>query len=68
MNKYLEIIKTNLMNLEGYTPLCGNGNCQKRTSFNGAQFICACGWSTLLDKEFVSKYIQKWKKWNVKEH
>ncbi len=66
-----DIVRKNLMSIEGYTPYCGNplplmfgGGCRSpRTEFNGSQFFCGyCGWESQFEKEFIDRYKQKWNK------
>jgi hypothetical protein len=57
------IVRQNLMTVKGYTPYCGNDAClfrAPRTTFDGSQFICGCGWVSQLPKEFIIRYKTKW--------
>lgn len=61
----MSIVRENLMTVEGYSPYCGNERCalnMPRTSWNGAQFECKCGWVSKFPDDFVAKYKAKWKK------
>jgi len=57
------IVRDNLINVEGYSPYCGNHECVKtpRTVFYGRQFRCeSCGWVSEFPSDFIEKYIKKW--------
>jgi hypothetical protein len=57
------IVRKNLMNEEGYTPYCGKINCSHnmpRTTFNGSQFKCSCGWVSEFPLDFIIEYKKKW--------
>lgn len=57
------LIRTNLMNRQGYTPYCGKHDCifgMPRTEFKNDQFHCMCGWVSQLEPEFIAEYKQKW--------
>ena len=65
----ISIVRKNLMNIEGYTPYCGNmisrnepGGCDNpRTLFNGEQFRCPkCKWESTFPREFIEGYKLKW--------
>lgn len=59
------IVRANLLEKPGYTPYCGKKSCkykEPRTTFNGTQFICDCGWVSQFPKEFISLYKKKWDK------
>lgn len=61
--KDMNLIKTNLMNRQGYTPYCGKDNCfmgMPRTEFKNDQFHCICGWVSQFDSKFIAEYKQKW--------
>jgi predicted RNA-binding Zn-ribbon protein involved in translation (DUF1610 family) len=67
----LSIVRTNLMNQQGYSPYCGNniardaiGGCNNpRTKFNGQQFVCPnCGYVTEFPSDFIARYKAKWNK------
>lgn len=52
------------MNKPGYTPYCGNENCEDmpRTWFWKGQFVCpVCGWRSSFEEEFINKWKEKWK-------
>lgn len=56
----MSIIRENLMTQPGYTPYCGAmGDCEyrmPRTSFDGEQFVCRCGWRSGFDAKFIEQY------------
>jgi hypothetical protein len=55
----MSIVRDNLETRKGYTPYCGSDCCRKgwpRTSFDGSQFCCKCGWRSQIDKETIEKY------------
>lgn len=59
----LTIVRHNLMTKEGYTPYCGSDHCTlrwPRTTFNGNQFTCSCGWTSQFDSIFIQEYKLKW--------
>lgn len=59
----MSIIRDNLMNREGYSPYCGNMDCTRgwpRTTFDGYQFNCGCGWRSDFERGFILQYKQKW--------
>lgn len=59
----MSIVRENLMTRPGYSPYCGDMECRAgmpRTSFDGQQFVCACGWRSEFDPEFISAYRAKW--------
>lgn len=54
--------RRNLMERPGYTPYCGADKCRlhwPRTSFNGKQFECGCGWQSGFESEFIAEYVNK---------
>lgn len=58
----MSIVRDNLMNRPGYTPYCGAARCElrwPRTSFNGVQFECACGWQSGFDDDFIEQYKRR---------
>ncbi len=60
-----DVIRENLMKIEGYSPYCGNNNCYSmaRTIFYDTQFICKnCGWISKFPVDFIEEYKKKWKK------
>lgn len=72
-NGNISIVRTNLMNQEGYTGYCGNsweeqnkkGCNMPRTKWIPElnQFQCPkCGWISEYPKEFIDKYKLKWSK------
>jgi len=63
MSKGNPIVRKNLMEQKGYSPYCGNIHCWKnnpRTTFNGKQFYCKCGWISTFPESFIDKYKKKW--------
>ncbi len=63
MNQKNTIVRTNLLEKQGYTPYCGSNNCRHnypRTKWTGEQFKCPCGFITQFPKEFIESYIKKW--------
>jgi hypothetical protein len=59
----LSTVRRNLLTEKGYTPYCGADKCSRgmpRTSFNGSQFECSCGWVSDFPKHFMYHYFQKW--------
>jgi len=61
----MSIVRNNLMNQKGYTPYCGADKCPfiyPRTTFNGEQFKCSCGWKSTFEKPFIDEYKAKWNK------
>lgn len=59
----MSLIRNNLMTRHGYSPYCGSEKCiagMPRTSFNGEQFACRCGWKSGFDAEFIAQYKAKW--------
>lgn len=61
----MSIVRENLMTEVGYTPYCGDETCKARwprTSFNGKQFQCSCGWTSGFEAKFIEEYKVKWNK------
>lgn len=61
------IVRENLMTREGYSPYCGSNTCQyrsPRTVFDPkwGQFGCKCGWVSEFPKDFIERYVERWKK------
>jgi hypothetical protein len=59
----VSIVRDNLMTRRGYKPYCSGDYCRfycPRTSFNGKQFVCRCGWQTSFEPEFIAAYRSKW--------
>jgi hypothetical protein len=59
------IVRNNLMTQHGYSPYCGDPNCRKgmpRTTFDGQQFVCLCGWRSEFPEDFITQYINHWAK------
>ena len=60
-----KIVRENLMTKKGYSPYCGNTDCDTmpRTIFDGNQFCCpCCGWKSQFPQEFIDEYKKKWNK------
>lgn len=60
----MNLIRTNLMTREGYSPYCGKEDCfigMPRTEFKDGQFRCRCGWVSQFDTKFIAEYKQKWR-------
>jgi hypothetical protein len=56
----MSIVRNNMLTRPGYTPYCGAETCRwhwPRTTFNGKQFKCQCGWQTSIEPEFIAKYV-----------
>jgi len=53
---YGSIVRNNLMKRPGYTPYCGETHCFNRTSWDGEQFRCRCGYRTEFPEAFLSPY------------
>jgi len=61
----MSIVRRNLMEQQGYSPYCGADRCRHtwpRTSFDGEQFKCRCGWRSGFEPEFIAEYKAKWGK------
>lgn len=59
----MSIVRNNLMTCPGYTPYCGDETCTRRwprTSFDGEQFKCQCGWRSDFEAEFIQQYKARW--------
>lgn len=59
----MSTVRDNLMNEKGYSPYCGSENCihlWPRTTFDGEQFRCRCGWRSQFEPEFILQYKIKW--------
>ncbi len=57
----LSLVRQNMLTKPGYVPYCGKYDCKcrwPRTKFNGAQFVCDCGWESGLEPEFIERYKQ----------
>lgn len=59
----MSIVRDNLLNRAGYTPYCGAApvcrHRMPRTTFDGEQFVCRCGWRSGFDAEFIEQYKQR---------
>lgn len=54
----VSVVRRNLLSDPHYTPYCGNENCRHRwprTTFNGSQFVCRCGWASQFEAEFITQ-------------
>ncbi len=52
-------VRRNLMSRPGYSPYCGADFCLPgwpRTTWDGEQFRCRCGWRSSFDREFIDRY------------
>ena len=59
----MSIVRDNLMNRPGYSPYCGLLACRfgmPRSSWDGGQFKCLCGWRSNLPDDFIAEYKAKW--------
>ena len=55
-----KIVRENLLTRPGYSPYCGEGRCPHgwpRTTFNGKQFVCKCGWTSGFPDDFIEEYL-----------
>jgi hypothetical protein len=55
----MSIVRENLLTRAHYTPYCGAERCYlrwPRTTFNGLQFACHCGWCSKFEPEFIERY------------
>lgn len=65
-----DIVRNRLLTQPGYLPYCGADNCSlgwSRTSFDGEQFVCGCGWKSSFEDDFIKEYkdflkLQEWSK------
>lgn len=54
----MSTVRHNLLTQRGYTPYCGKNHCKHnwpRTTFNGSQFECVCGWKSSYAPDFIEK-------------
>lgn len=59
----MSIIRDNLMKRPGYSPYCGDPNCRAgmpRSTWDGQQFKCTCGWRSGFTGDFIAEYKAKW--------
>lgn len=59
----MSIVRDNLMNIEGYTPYCGNSDCMqlKRTRYKDGQFhATCCHWVSDFPEDFIEQYKLRW--------
>jgi hypothetical protein len=66
----MSTVRRNLLNELGYTPYCGNDGCYwrwPRTKFDGAQFVCRCGWRSGFEAEFIETYKARQKEMQEKK-
>lgn len=57
------IVRRNLLTREGYSPYCGGERCNRgmpRTSWDGEQFRCGCGWRSQFPSDFIAEYKATW--------
>lgn len=55
----MSVVRENLLTRPGYTPYCGSESCRfrmPRTTFDGYQFCCPCGWKSGFEAEFIEEY------------
>lgn len=54
----MSIVRQNLLSRPGYSPYCGNEKCptMPRTTWNGEQFQCSCGWRSQFPADFIAEY------------
>lgn len=53
------IVRRNLLTVRGYTGYCGAEKCPlhwPRTTFDGEQFTCRCGFRTQMPADFIAFY------------
>lgn len=67
MNEQDSIVRNNLMNEKGYTPYCGDNDCEKgmpRTKWDAEQeqFVCSCGWVSKIAPDLIKRYKERWLK------
>jgi len=58
------IVRRNLMTRRGYMPYCGAETCIRgmpRTTFDGQQFFCICGWRSEFPEDFIARYLRHWR-------
>ncbi|MBM5459264.1 hypothetical protein H8F21_16990 [Pseudomonas sp. P66] len=58
----MSLVRENLMTREGYSPYCGDENCTHmlpRTTWDGEQFKCRCGWRSQFPADFIAEYKAK---------
>lgn len=61
--KGLSIVRHNLLTRKGYSGYCGGSKCRygmPRTSWNGTQFKCPCGYVSRIDIAFLTTYVKYW--------
>jgi len=61
----ISTVRRNIMTERGYSPYCGAERCYltwPRTSFDGGQFGCRCGWRSSFEPEFIAEYKTRWRK------
>jgi hypothetical protein len=60
----MSIVRDNLMTRPGYSPYCGNVDCNglmPRTGWTGAQFRRpSCAWVSAFPDDFIAEYKAKW--------
>jgi hypothetical protein len=59
----VSVVRDNLLSRPGYTPYCGAAPVcsfrMPRTTFDGKQFVCRCGWRSGFEAEFIEQYKQR---------
>lgn len=58
----MSIVRENLLSDPKYRPYCGAAKCRHswpRTSFDGRQFVCKCGWKSTFDNDFMQEYYKR---------
>ena len=63
----MSTVRRNLMEQEGYAPYCGAidpicNHGTPRSTFNGEQFECKCGWKSKFPGDFILEYKHRWHK------
>lgn len=53
---YGSTVRNNLMKRPGYAPYWGVTRCFNRTSWDGEQFRCSCGYRTEFPEAFLALY------------
>lgn len=62
-NEGMSVVRYNILTRPNYSPYCGASKCSYgilRTSFDGKQFSCKCGWQSGFEPEFIEQYKAKW--------
>ena len=59
------LVRRNILDQKNYTPYCGAEHCfltWPRSTFDGEQFTCRCGWRSSFESDFISEYKKTWGK------